>query len=163
VTSPPPPVVTPPPPPVVETPPPPPVVVTPPPPPVVESPPPPVVVTPPPPPVVETPPPVVVVTPPLVETLLPPPLAETPPVPEPQQIEIEQVMESSVDIANQVDALSDESGTNDSEPEEEAGITSLIEDSVTNNAFVQVIQPEDIGNAADPDDAPVLSANCVCQ
>jgi len=149
----------PPPPPVVETPPPPP--------PVVETP-------PPPPPVVETPPPVVETPPPpVVETPPPPPVVEAPPVveddsdeiaqAEQEATELEEAMQDSIDIASQVDTLTEEGDTSaEEEPAEEAPDAGILEDSATNNLFVQVIQPEDIGDAADADDAPAMTANCVC-
>ena len=80
-------------------------------------------------------------------------------------VELQEVMEDVEDVSSQTDALSDESdeeGENSEEPEEYLDETALREDSATNNPFVQVIQPEDIGDASDADGAPVMSASCVC-
>jgi hypothetical protein len=92
----------------------------------------------------------------VVET--PPP----PPVEESQTAEFEQVMESSITIVNQVDAITEENDSQNDEPEEEAEALNFIDDGATNNAFIQVIQPEDLGDSADTDDAPAMTANCVC-
>ena len=116
---------------------------------------------------VETPPPPVVETPP------PPPVVEAPPVveddsdeiaqAEQEAAELEEAMQDSIDIASQVDTLTEEGDTSaEEEPAEESPDAGILEDSATNNLFVQVIQPEDIGDAADADDAPAMTANCVC-
>ncbi len=134
-------------------------------PPVVEtSPPPPVVETSPPPPVVETPPPPVVETPPLVvDEEIPPVVEEDTSLVDAEQLAVEEAMEDSIDVASQVDALTEEGdGSGEDEPGEEAIDAEILEDSITNNPFIQVIQLEDIGDAADADDAPAMTANCVC-
>lgn len=79
------------------------------------------------------------------------------------EIELQQVMDDVTDVSSQTDAIQEE-GDADSEEETDEALAEaiLLADSATNNQFVQVIQPEDIGDASDPDGAPVLAANCVC-
>jgi len=84
-----------------------------------------------------------------------------------ETVEMQQVMEDVVDISSQVDALASEEDTSDTSTDEQPGEDAeadagVLADSATNNQFVQVIQPEDIGDAADPDAAPAVTPNCAC-
>ncbi|MGK2872420.1 MAG: hypothetical protein ACSLFL_09210 [Alphaproteobacteria bacterium] len=73
---------------------------------------------------------------------------------------LQQVMQTSVTIVNQVNALSDE--RNETSTGDERINEARLPGGPANNTYVRVVQPEDIGNAADADAAPAVTANCVC-
>ena len=102
-------------------------------------------------------------TPPIMEE--PPLVEETPPDADPDtdQLVMDEVMDDSVDVANQVDALTEEGeeNTTDEEIEDEA-LIEAVDDAGLNTPYLQVIEAEDLGEAMDVDDAPAITPDCAC-